>query len=83
MQTLRDGEWVKIPKNMLVEGDYIKINLGEAACADVTCVDFRYVSISKEKKWNFCLKKNEIFNGFESSLDESNIGPIKSKYDYM
>jgi magnesium-transporting ATPase (P-type) len=51
VQTLRDGEWVKIQKNLLVEGDYIKINVGEAACADVSCIDYRYVSIAKEKKW--------------------------------
>ena len=68
---------------MIVEGDYIKINVGEPSCADVYCFDYRYVNNYKDKKWSFCLKKNEIFNGFENSIDESSIGAYKSKYDKL
>ncbi len=82
IQTLRDQEWVRIPKNAIVEGDYIKISIGDMAPADVRCVDYRYVP--KNKKWDFCLKKNEIFKGFPESLNDSHFDfLIQNKYDKM
>jgi len=50
--------------------DLIKINLGEKAAADVSCLDYRQKFKIKEK-WDFCLKKGEVFNGFENSLNDT------------
>jgi hypothetical protein len=80
VQTLRNQDWVRIPKNVIVEGDYIKINVGEKSPADVRCVDYRYMPV--DKKWDFCLKKNEIFKGFDDSFIDSHLEIIiQNKYD--
>lgn len=80
VQTLRNQDWVLIPKNVIVEGDYIKINVGEKSPADVKCVDYRYMPI--DKKWDFCLKKDEIFKGFDDSFIDSHLEiVIQNKYD--
>ena len=55
---------------MLVEGDLIKINLGDKAVADISCFDYRQKFKIKEK-WDFCLKKGEVFNGFDNSLNDT------------
>jgi hypothetical protein len=83
VQTLRDQEWVRIPTNTIVEGDYIKINIYQSSPADVKCVDYRYSP--SNRKWDFCLKKGEIFKGFEDSmLNDSHLNMFsQNKYDKM
>ncbi len=69
---------------MLVEEDLIKINLGEKSPADVSCIDYRQKYKIKEK-WDFCLKKGEVFTGFEHSFDTIDLGTnLKlKKYDIL
>jgi hypothetical protein len=80
---LRNQEWVRLPKNIIVEGDYIKINVGDKSPADVKCVDYRYDT--SNRKWDYCLKKDEIFKDLNQSFNDSymNIMINKNKYDKM